>query len=669
MDAERLRYESLCREIWQHNKRYYIDHLPAISDYEWDVLFHSLEEIEKNHPEWASSASPTQRVGEALTEGFKSVVHHIPMLSLPNTYSKDELEDFIKRVHRLMGRTDIVFSVELKMDGIAVSLQYKKGLLACASTRGDGKQGDDITANIKTIASLPLQLQIESSSEPIPDHLELRGEVYMPRKGFIALNEQREAFGDDPWANPRNAAAGSLKLLDPKEVAKRKLAIVLYAIADDSSGAIKDQVAAHAYMRALGLPTLHETAICHTLEEIWAFAEKVRQLRPSLPFDIDGIVIKVADFHAQKQLGAAGKNPRWAAAYKFTPDQETTRILNITVQVGRTGVLTPVAELEPVLLAGSTIARATLHNEEEIERKDIRIGDAVVIEKGGDVIPKVVRVNLEMRPVHSIHWKMPHICPSCSTPVVRVEEEVAVRCPNSKGCPEQQIRRIAFFVGKEAMDIENLGERVVTQLVQKGFVKAPSDIYKLTADNLSQLEGFKQKSVENLLKGIERSRDISFPRLIMALGIKHVGIGTADLLAAKAKDIHALMKISAGELIEIEGIGEKVAEAIVSHFADPQNCQEVEALLAAGIRPQEVKPSAFTDHPFQSKTFVLTGSLQKYTRLEATNLIKERGGKVTAAVSQKTHFVLAGDDAGSKLDKARKWNIAILTEADFQQQL
>lgn len=654
-------YDKLCQEIWDHNRRYYVEHHPVISDEAFDKLLHQLEEIEHAHPEWVSASSPTQRVNESLTAGFASVLHKNPMLSLANTYSKDEIADFIKRMHKLVEHEKLAFSCELKMDGIAITAVYEKGHFVMGATRGDGRKGDDITTNMRTIQSLPLRL----SGKHVPDLLEVRGEVFMPHAAFEHLNAEKKAADEQLWANPRNAASGSLKLLDPKEVAKRRLAVVFYAIAEDSSVGATSQYASHDYLHTLGLPTLKLHALCHNLDEIWAFGEKVRHERPKLPFDIDGIVIKIDSLKEQKRLGTTGKSPRWAIAYKFAAEQAVTRIQEITVQVGRTGTLTPVAELEPVFLAGSTIARATLHNEEEVKRKDIRVGDFVTIEKGGDVIPKVVSADPSKRSAHSKPWKMPEKCPSCGTHVVRTPGEVAVRCPNTLGCPEQRLRRLIYFAGKEAMDIENMGEKVVEQLVERGFVEKPSDIYRLKESQLYQLEGFKEKSVNNLLSSIEKSKEVTLDRFIMALGIRHIGSETAELLAKKAGSIEALEKITLDDLIKIEGIGEKVAGAVIEYFADARHRHEIAAMLSLGVTPQQQETVSYEGHPFADKTFVLTGTLEHFTRTAAAAAIKERGGKVTDSVSKKTDFVVAGEAAGSKLDKAQALGIKVLTEADF----
>lgn len=658
-------YLALCEEIRKHNQLYYDKHQPIISDEEYDKLYKKLEKAEQEHPEWSNPDSPTRQVEESLTAGFKTVKHRIPMLSLANTYSKDELMEFIKRIHKLVERKDIAFSCELKMDGIAVSVLYENGKFARGVTRGDGRQGDDISANIKTIASLPHVLK----GEHIPARLELRGEVFMTHAQFKLLNDERAIAEEPLWANPRNAAAGSLKLLDNSEVKKRGLSIVFYGIAESSEYAPKFQHEVHEKLKKFGLPTLQELALAHNIEEIWEFAEKIRLLRPEFSYDIDGIVIKLDNIADQERLGVTGKNPRWAVAYKFAAEQAITRILDITVQVGRTGILTPVAELEPTFLAGSTISRATLHNEEEIQRKDIRIGDSVLIEKGGDVIPKVVEVIFDQRSKHSTPWQMPTHCPSCGSQLVKIASEVAVRCPNHTGCPEQVLRYLIYFASKQAYDIENLGEKVMGQLVSKGFVKECSDIFKLSSHELFQLEGFKQKSVDNLLKSIEQAKNVALPRFIMGLGIKHVGIGTAELLAAKAGSIEALRNITADQLLSIDGIGDKVSEAVIEYFSEPSHQKLIDQLLSLGVTPQQTEVIHHHGHAFDGKSFVLTGSLDAYTRQSAASLIKERGGKVVAAVTKKTDFVVVGHDPGSKFEKAQELGIRILSEQEFSNML
>lgn len=663
----RSEYRDLIEEIRKHDIHYFVHAKPLVSDYEYDQLVKKIEEIERLHPEWISPSSPTQRVSSALSKGFKQVEHRTPMLSLANTYSREEIEDFIKRVQKLLGHSRVHFCTELKMDGVAVTVVYEKGMLAQALTRGDGRKGDDITANMRTIRSVPIELSCSS----LPHVLEVRGEVFMTHRVFQALNAEKEEAGEELYANPRNAAAGSLKLLNPKEVALRKLSALFYGFADEINAPVDTQYECHRYLKKMGLPVFEDPfrASCSQIDEILKFADKIEEKRHKLPFDIDGIVVKIDELKYHDQLGVTGKSPRWAVAYKFAPEQALTRIHAITVQVGRTGVLTPVAELEPVFLSGSTISRATLHNQEEVERKDIRVNDWVLIEKGGDVIPKVVQVDKRRRPHDSKPWKMPKTCPSCSAHLIHSEDEVAVRCPNSKACPEQQMRRIAYFASKDAMDIDHLGEKVVEQLFQKKLVHHIADIYALTKEDLAKLDGFKEKSIQNLYDSIDRSRRVSLTRFILALGIKYVGEGTAELLAEHTGDIEKLAQMSVEELQEIQGIGIKIAHSVVEYFKDPAHIKEIQTLLKRGVKPETMKLKRRKDHAFSDKTFVLTGALKKYTRDEATQLIKERGGKVTGSVTKKTDFVLVGEDPGSKLDKASELHIKTLSEEEFEKHL
>jgi DNA ligase (NAD+) len=660
-------YRDLIEEVRKHDIHYFVHAKPVIADYAYDQLIKKIEAIESIHPDWVSPSSPTQRVGQALTQGFRQIEHTVPMLSLANTYSKEELEDFMKRVQKLLGHSRVHFCAELKMDGVAVSIRYEKGIFAQALTRGDGRKGDDITANMRTIRSVPMELL----GSHLPDVLEMRGEVFMTHKVFQMLNGEKEEAGEELYANPRNATAGSLKLLNPKEVALRKLSAVFYGLADEVNAPVETQYECHRYLKKVGLPVFDEQfrERCHHVDACLEFAAAIEEKRHLLPFDIDGIVIKVDELKYHDQLGVTGKSPRWAVAYKFAPEQAVTRIRDITIQVGRTGVLTPVAELEPVSLSGSTISRATLHNQEEVERKDIRVGDWVIIEKGGDVIPKVVQVEKKRRPHDSHPWKMPKSCPSCGAHVVHSADEVAVRCPNSKGCPEQQMRRIAYFVSKDAMDIEHLGEKVVEQLFHKKLVHHLSDIYALTREDLAKLDGFKDKSIQNLLESIDRSRHVSMARFILALGIKYVGEGTAELLADHAGEIEKLAQMSVDELKGISGIGDKIAHSVVEYFKEPSHLEEIQMLLKGGVKPETVKLKRRKDHPLSDKTFVLTGALKKYTRDEAARLIKERGGKVTGSVSKNTDYVLVGEDPGSKLDKARELHIKTLSEEELEKLL
>jgi DNA ligase (NAD+) len=654
-------YLKLVDELIEHDRYYFDEAKPVISDYEYDKKMRSLIDYEKAHPSHIHPNSPSQRLGEAATAGFSQKAHMVPMMSLANTYSKEEVGDFLKRVHKLLEKKEVVFCSELKMDGAAISLRYEKGKLLHALTRGNGKVGDDVTANIKTIPTVPLKL----SGSEFPHDIEIRGEVYLSLSTFVALNAAREDEGLEPFANPRNAAAGSLKLLDPRVVAKRRLNLVCYGVAEGQSP-VPTQMELHHLLKKWGLPIAkpHHLGLAKNLEEIMEFAEKIHKERAHLPFEIDGIVIKVNELKAHAILGATGKTPRFAVAYKFAPEQAATRVLDIAVQVGRSGVLTPVAELEPVFLAGSTISRATLHNADEVARKDIRIGDLVTIEKGGDVIPKVVKVDVKKRPAHTKPWHMPKHCPVCKTAVLSEEGEVAIRCPNPK-CMGQRVRRLIYFASKHAMDIEHMGEKVVEQLVDKGLVSRPSDIYLLDEKALMMLDGFKEKSIQNLLQSIDASRVTTLSRFIMGLGVKYVGTETADLLAEECGDIETLLKMKEDDFLKVEGIGEKTAQAVAEFFHDPDNREEIKRLLAHGVEPKAPKKK-ISGHPFSGKTFVLTGALAHYTRDEAATLIKDRGGKVSGSVSKNTDYVLVGEEPGSKYDKAKELKITLLSEEQFR---
>lgn len=647
--------------INKHDQLYFLEAKPVISDYEYDQLVKKVEEIETMHPDWIDPSSPTQRLTDQPSKGFIQVKHKIPMLSLSNTYSQEEVEDFIKRMQKWLGLQNLQFCTELKIDGVAITVCYEDGKLLQALTRGDGKIGDDITANIRAIRSIPLYIKTK-------ERIEVRGEVFMLHRVFQKLNQSKLAIGDELWANPRNAAAGSLKLLDPNQVAKRSLSAVFYAFANEVEAPCITQYDCHHYLKSLGLPSFSNAYIkrCHTLDEIMDFARQIEKQRHRLMFDMDGIVIKVDRLKDHTELGVTGKSPRWAIAYKFPPEQAETQIRNITIQVGRTGVLTPVAELEPVLLAGSTIARATLHNREEIERKDIRLKDYVIIEKGGDVIPKVLHVNLKKRMKSSVPWNMPHFCPSCGSKVVQYEDEVAMRCPNTKNCPEQVMRKIFFFASKDAMNIEHLGDKVIKQLIKKELIRNVADLYRLTKEDLAQLEGFKEKSIQNLLNSIDKSRHVSLDRFILALGIKYVGEGSAELLAQTARTIDRFLEMRMDELQKIQGIGEKTAIAVIEYFKDPNHLQEIKALLKAGIKPQSMQTIRIDNHCFANKIFVLTGTLKEYSRIDVTLLIKERGGRVTNSVSRNTDYLLIGEDPGSKLAKAQEYKVPILNEQAFK---
>jgi len=644
-------YDRLLEEIWRHNRLYYIDNRPEISDQEFDFLLKKLEAIEKEHPDWISAESPTQRVMEALVGNFPVVQHTKPMLSLQNTYSKEEVISFIDRVKKGLGDVKLSFCLELKMDGIAFAARYEKGKYALGATRGDGKMGDEITNNLRTVENLPLRLEGD-----VPDVIEVRGEVYMPLAAFDRLNEERKKHEEALWANPRNAASGSLKLLDPKEVAKRGLRVVFYT----ALVPCKTQEEIHHWLKKAGFPTLPMIKTVDNIDDLFAFIDEVQQARATLPFEIDGVVIKVNSLKAQEELGAAGKNPRWAVAYKFQAEQAKARVLAIVIQVGRTGVLTPVAELTPTHLAGSTISRATLHNKDEVQRLDVRLGDEVIIEKGGDVIPKVVATLPQEH--RNEPWAPPTHCPSCGTPIEEHPDEVAIRCPNSEGCPEQRFRRLVFFASKQGMDIEGLGEKVMEKLMGLGFVREPADLFYLTAEQAAQVEGFKEKSVQNLLKGIESAKKVSFARLLHSLGIRHVGIGTADAISTKWRDIKDLFGLNKEAFLTVEGIGDKVADALTVYFASPTHQKEIERMLQAGL---EFTQAAVVEDPnFAGKTFVLTGTLSA-SREKMATLLQSRGAKVSDTLSKKTNFLVVGESPGSKLEKATRFGVSILTESDL----
>jgi DNA ligase (NAD+) len=657
-------YRNLVEEAKMHDRLYFQEANPIISDYAYDQLIKHIEAVEKLHPEWVAADSPTCGVHTDVKNGFEVVVHKHRMYSLANTYSQEELMDFVKRMEKFLDGAKTEYNVELKMDGVAVAIRYEKGKLVQAVTRGDGKQGDDVTDNVKTIANLPHELK----GSDIPSVLDLRGEIYLPLQVFRELNQAKEEAGLEVYANPRNAAAGSLKLLDSKEARERRLSVVIYDMVEGIREiALQSEIA--PFLKKLELPVFgpEHTAVCKSVDDVAFFAGKIEKVRDELPFEIDGIVIKLNTLRDRERIGYTGKCPRWAVAYKFAPEQAQTVIEDITVQVGRTGILTPVAELKPVKLAGSTISRATLHNSDEIKRKDIRIGDHVIIEKGGDVIPKVVFVDLHKRLPEAKKWHMPKDCPSCGKAVVHIEGEVAYRCTNLD-CVSRNLRRITFFAAKGAMDIENLGEKVVEKLVSAALVATLADIYRLTYEDLSKIEGFKEKSIKNLLDAIEASKKTTLARFIFALGVKHVGQNTAEILAEYGGDIQSVSLLSFDELIEIDGIGPKVAAALVEFFQKKSNVEEIHALLDLGIQPQAPKKKKST-HLFSGKTFVLTGTLVEFSRGEAEELIKERGGKVSSSVSSKTDYLLVGEDAGSKLEKATKLNIAIMGETEFKKSL
>ncbi len=633
---------------------------PEIPDQAYDRLYKQLQQLEQAYPELRTPDSPTQRVGGEPITGFKAVKHRQPMLSLENTYSETELQEWIARVEKGLGQEEVVYTVELKIDGVAISVTYQDRIFTQAVTRGDGETGDDVTHNLRTIKSLPLELEARAPM----GLMEIRGEVYMPRQVFLNFNQRQEAAGEKTFVNPRNAAAGSLKLLDSRLTAQRGLAVTLYSADDQVMKQVKKQSALLEWLPQWGLPVNREFRLCHNARDILDFARVWETRRHDLPFDIDGLVVKVDRVDQQQRLGFTSKTPRWAIAYKYAAAQAETTLKKISVQVGRTGVLTPVAELEPVFLAGTTVARATLHNEEDMERKDIREGDQVIVEKAGEIIPQVVEPMLSKRQGNLKKFKMPTRCPICSSQVVKLEGEVAHRCVNP-GCPAQVKGSILHFAQRSAMDIDGMGEMLVTQLVDKQMVHDYSGLYRLSEVELSALERMGQKSADRILKSLERSKHRSLGRLIFALGIPMVGEHAAELLAAVFEDIHALSEAPEETLMDVEEIGPKVASSIVKFFQQQESRTIVEHLLAAGVNgrrlPEEIKQGG----KLQGKTFVFTGELQQFTRSQAQSRVKTLGAKTAGSVSAKTDYVVAGEAAGSKLNKARQLGVAIISEAEF----
>ena len=662
--ASNDRNAELRRQIAHHDRLYYEQAKPEISDREYDALYRELVDLERAHPELLTPDSPTQKVGGRPQGSFAQVRHLVPMQSLDNTYSAEEIGDFVERLQRLLPGEEIPFTIEPKVDGVAICLLYEKGRLVRAATRGDGTTGDEVTRNIRTIGVIPAKLHGK-----VPDVLEVRGEVYLPKETFARINAERDEQGLPTFANPRNAAAGTLKQLDPNVVAERKLSAVFYGYgAVEPASALPERMEEFfAQLKGWGLPINPRHWHARDAAEVMAAITELGMIRRDFPFETDGAVIK-ADLIAQHaRLGSTSKAPRWAIAYKYEPEQARTRLLDITVQVGRSGVLTPVAELEPVFVAGSTVARATLHNEEEIARKDLRIGDWVLVEKAGDVIPAVVKVLTEERDGSEKEFRMPIQCPVCGSAVSRAEGEVAVRCANP-GCDAQARRRIEYFAGRTAMDIEGLGEAMVTQLCDAGLVNDVADLYTLTAAQLLPLERMGEKSVSNLLSAIDASRHQPLWRLLAALGIPHVGVTVARTLAASFGTLDRLAAASEEDLVGVEEIGPIMATAIRGWFRDTSVVTLLEKLRAAGLNfgerdPKGSAPAA--QGPLKGTIWVLTGTLS-IPREEAAEMIRTKGGKVSGSVSAKTTYLLAGEEAGSKLEKAQKLGVKVLDEEAFR---
>jgi len=651
----------LCEEIEKHNRLYYQEAKPEISDKEYDKLLKELVDLEKKHPELANANSPTQRVGGAPIDGFVTLKHRLPMLSIDNTYSPSELKEFDKKVCKGLGNAKPSYMVELKIDGVAISLIYENGILTAGVTRGDGEKGDDVTQNLKTVGGVPLKLNTKNP----PALLEVRGEVYMARANFARLNEQRVKEGLDKFANPRNSTAGSLKLLDPKLCAARKLSLFAYAIGAMEGIQVKSQTETLKLLHDFGFPVNSNATQLDSIEEVVAHCESWNDKRHDLPYDTDGMVIKVNDLAQREKLGITTKSPRWVVAYKFAAEQALTRLLNIELQVGRQGTLTPVAHLDPVQLAGTTVARASLHNDDNLKTKDIRVGDMVVVEKAGEIIPYIVRSEPSLRTGKEKPFVFPKVCPVCGADVVKDAKGAFYRCTGTD-CVAQLKRRVRSYAARNAMDIENLGEEIIEQLVDTGLVKTLADIYKLGLNQLANLERMGEQSSRNLLDGIAASKSRGLARLLTGLGLRHVGENVADVLARKFISMKAFAQANEDELAAIEGIGPERAASIRGWFANTTNQELIESLEKAGIKMDESVSVVAASSALAGKSIVVTGTLLKYGREEIERRLRDLGAKASGSVSKKTDFLLAGEKAGSKLEKARELGVRIITEEEFE---
>ncbi|MEG9297479.1 NAD-dependent DNA ligase LigA [Mangrovibacillus sp. Mu-81] len=658
------RVQELHELLNQYNYEYHVLDKPSVPDSEYDQLLRELIDLEDQYPEFKTSDSPSQRVGGTILDAFEKVEHRSQMLSLGNAFNEEDLRDFDRRVRQAVGE-DFSYVCELKIDGLAVSLRYEQGAFVQGATRGDGSIGEDITSNLKTIRSIPLKIK-----EPLS--FEVRGEAFMPKRSFEALNKAKEEKGEEPFANPRNAAAGSLRQLDTKIAASRNLDIFLYALADIGDTGIDSHSEGLNRLDHLGFKTNPERKRCATIEEVLEYVESWTGKRPDLAYDIDGIVIKVDSLEQQKALGTTAKSPRWAIAFKFPAEEVVTILKDIQLSVGRTGVVTPTAILEPVRVAGTTVQRASLHNEDLIREKDIKIGDHVVIKKAGDIIPEVVNVLEEKRTGEEREFNMPTHCPECESELVRLEGEVALRCINPK-CPAQIREGLIHFVSRNAMNIDGLGEKVISQLFKEQLIEDVADLYKLERDQLLQLERMGEKSVDNLLQAIEASKQNSLEKLLFGLGIRHVGAKAAKTLAQEFGTMDALMVLTQEELTNVNEIGEKMADAIVAYFDNDEVKELIQELKDVGVNleykgPKPVAASE-VDSYFAGKTIVLTGKIERLSRNEAKEKIEMLGGKVTGSVSKKTDLVIAGEDAGSKLAKANELEIEVWDEDKLMEEL
>ncbi|MFH1752785.1 MAG: NAD-dependent DNA ligase LigA [Candidatus Omnitrophota bacterium] len=657
--------EKLKAEIEGHDRLYYIEDRPKISDQEYDLLARKLKDLEAQHPDLVTPDSPTQRVGGRPIKGFKTVKHIVPMLSMDNTYSADELREFDKRVRKNLPGQKVEYTVELKIDGASVSLLYKERALEIGATRGDGVNGDDVTRNIKTIKSVPLRIRYDGGA--VPGRIEVRGEIFIGYKAFDILNKEAKENGLEPFANPRNAAAGSLKLLDPNIVAKRRLDIFVYGAGHIEGAELNTQSETLSFLKESGFKVNPHRSKFGDIEDVIRYCDKWEKKRGELDYHIDGMVIKIDSFKQQKALGVTTKSPRWLISYKFPAERVSTKLLDISVQVGRTGALTPVAILEPVHASGTMVSRSTLHNFDEIKRLDVRIGDTVIIEKSGEIIPKVIKVLKEKRTGREKSFKVPTRCPICSSQAVKDKGEVALRCENVS-CPALVKTSVLHFASRNAMDIEGLGEAIVNQLVDKKMIKDYGDVYYLSAEDLEGLERMAKKSAQNLIDGIEKSKKNSLSRFIFALGIRHVGVHAAWVLSQRLGSIDSIAGQPVEELTSIHEIGDVMAASIYNFFRENANKAVLDKLRDAGVNMKEADRKVKSSN-LEGKTIVVTGTLSGYTRDEIELIIRQMGGNASSAVSKKTDFLLAGDSAGSKLDKAKRLGVKVITEDEFRKMI
>lgn len=653
--------QALREELNKHNYNYYVLDNPTISDYEFDVKLKELQELEAKHPEYFDENSPTQRVGGAITKNFETVLHESRMYSLDNSYSKEDLLDWEKRAQKILGDVPLEYTCELKYDGASISITYENGKLKRAVTRGDGFQGDDVTNNVKTIKAVPIQLKGD-----FPPKFDIRGEIILPFAGFEKMNQELIEIGESPYSNPRNTASGSLKLQDSSEVAKRPLDCLLYSLIG-SNLPFASQFEGLEKARQWGFKVPKQAQLAKSMDDVFAFIDYWDIHRHDLPYETDGVVVKINSLQYQDELGYTAKSPRWAIAYKFKAEQVATRLLSIAYQVGRTGAITPVANLEPVQLAGTIVKRASLHNADQIQKLDIRVGDEVFVEKGGEIIPKIIAVDLDKRPQDSEPTIYIHSCPECETELVRKEGEAQHYCPNFYGCPPQIIGRIQHYISRKAMDIEGLGGETVALLFNNGLVKNYADLYELKKEQIIPLERMAEKSADNLINGIEKSKEVSFERVLFALGIRYVGETVAKKLAKHYKSIDAIAKATLMDLVLVDEIGEKIAQSVVEFFENTENSITIERLRGFGV---QLEMGAHHDTTVSDllagKTFVVSGVFEKFSRDDLKKAIEDNGGKVGSSISKKTDYVIAGENMGpAKLEKAGQLNIKIISEDDF----